>query len=247
MNTYNDVLAFMRIGQPEQCPDTPQPLAAPPETMAALSSSGTALVAMATALKGHNNLLALRARLMLEELGETLMAMAEGNLPDVADGIADLEYVAVGTAIALGIEHDRVWEAVQASNMDKYPMCDTCVGRGHTAREHDIRVAVMGEAHAYAAGASEVLCAMEHQDDRVAMYELWRCARDGARPYFSMGVNDLHRARTRLAAVQAQHRCTACNGIGHTVLRDAQGKVQKPPGWRAPDIAGVLSDQKLRE
>lgn len=248
MNTYADVLAFMRIGQPEQCPAALQSLDAPTVTLAILGADGRTLVAMANALKSHDNVLALRARLLLEELGETLVAMEEGNLAEVADGLADLEYVTVGAAIALGIEHDRVWEAVQAANMDKYPACVQCFGRGHIATEHDLRVAVVGEERAYQPGVSEFLQAVATPgDERSALFDLWSVYGQGVRPYINVTLREFRTARQRLAEAKRTRPCAACNGRGRTVLRDAQGKVQKPPGWQAPDIAGLLADQKGRE
>jgi len=38
-------------------------------------------------------------------------------------------------------------------------------------------------------------------------------------------------------------KCPACRGFGRIAIRDAQGKVQKPPGWAPPDIAAVLIAQ----
>jgi predicted HAD superfamily Cof-like phosphohydrolase len=91
----------------------------------------------------------LRARLLLEECFETVEALlgsfgaadliedmfekwaAEDpkfvdereqprpSLPDVADGIADLIYVAYGTAVACGIDLERIEEAVHRTNMAK--------------------------------------------------------------------------------------------------------------------------------
>lgn len=61
----------------------------------------------------------LRSALMREELDETIHAMSQGDIPGVADGLVDLIYVAIGTAIAYGIDLRPVWDAVQAANMAK--------------------------------------------------------------------------------------------------------------------------------
>jgi predicted HAD superfamily Cof-like phosphohydrolase len=79
-----------------------------------------------------DELTALRARLMAEELAETLAAMAHGDLVEVADGLADLIYVAVGTAVAYGIPLPAVWDEVQRSNMAKCESCTECGGQGFT-------------------------------------------------------------------------------------------------------------------
>jgi predicted HAD superfamily Cof-like phosphohydrolase len=86
----------------------------------------------------------------------------------IADGIADLIYVAVGAALAYGIPLERVWAEVQRSNMAKFHRCSACDGAG----------------------------------------------------------------------------CDACAGTGFVAVKDAGGKVQKPPGWTPPDIAGVLQKQR---
>ena len=74
--------------------------------------------------------LALRARLMVEELAETLDAMARGDVVEVADGLADLAYVTAGTAIEFGIPLDLVSDEVQRSKMAKFPPCSSCLGTG---------------------------------------------------------------------------------------------------------------------
>jgi predicted HAD superfamily Cof-like phosphohydrolase len=60
-----------------------------------------------------------RESLITEEVGDLLEAMCDNDLPGVADGIADLIYVAIGTAISYGIDLPAVWAAVQEANMAK--------------------------------------------------------------------------------------------------------------------------------
>ena len=72
----------------------------------------------------------LRIRLILEESIETFRAMVRGDTAEVADGLADLCYVAIDAAVAYGIDLGPVWAAVQAANMAKFPQCGTCGGRG---------------------------------------------------------------------------------------------------------------------
>jgi predicted HAD superfamily Cof-like phosphohydrolase len=63
---------------------------------------------------------ALRRNLIDEEINvELLPAIDRGDLPAIADGLADAIYVIVGTALEYGIPLDRVWEAVQRANMAK--------------------------------------------------------------------------------------------------------------------------------
>lgn len=61
----------------------------------------------------------LRARLLREEFDETLDALGRGDLPALADGLADLIYVLLGTAASYGIDLRPVWAAVHAANMAK--------------------------------------------------------------------------------------------------------------------------------
>lgn len=62
---------------------------------------------------------ALRARLISEELAELRGAFAANDLVEIADALADSIYVLVGTALEFGIPLDRVWDEVHASNMTK--------------------------------------------------------------------------------------------------------------------------------
>jgi predicted HAD superfamily Cof-like phosphohydrolase len=89
--------------------------------------------------------LELRVRLIAEEFDELLEALAPGaypsvvvkdainawliartfsrdntpNLPEIADALADLEYVTIGSAVTWGIPGAAVWDEVQAANMRK--------------------------------------------------------------------------------------------------------------------------------
>lgn len=61
----------------------------------------------------------LRERLIGEESIETLHAIQREDIEEIADGLADLIYVCIGTALEYGIPLDRVWAEVQRSNMAK--------------------------------------------------------------------------------------------------------------------------------
>ena len=63
----------------------------------------------------------LRTTLLCEEFGELMQALTRGDLVEVADGLADLIYVAIGTALELGIDLAPIWEEVHRSNMAKAP------------------------------------------------------------------------------------------------------------------------------
>jgi hypothetical protein len=61
----------------------------------------------------------LRTHLMLEELGESLQALAARDERLLFDGLVDLLYVLVGTAVAYDLPLAEGFEEVHASNMTK--------------------------------------------------------------------------------------------------------------------------------
>jgi len=65
------------------------------------------------------NRIVLRVRLLKEEVLETFDAIEARDLVEVADGIADIIYVAIGMAVEFGIPLADVWDEVQRSNMAK--------------------------------------------------------------------------------------------------------------------------------
>lgn len=60
-----------------------------------------------------------RVRFLREELRETENAYLMRNLPLVADGLADLVYVALGTAHMLRLPFNEVFAEVHSANMRK--------------------------------------------------------------------------------------------------------------------------------
>lgn len=62
---------------------------------------------------------ALRLALIQEEVGELAAAATEGDIVGIADALADIVYVAYGTAHVYGIDLDAVLDEVHASNMTK--------------------------------------------------------------------------------------------------------------------------------
>lgn len=69
-----------------------------------------------------NSMFQFRFQFLLEELTELLSGHREGNLTKIADALADLIYVAYGTALLFGIHPEtwqKVWAAVQKANMSK--------------------------------------------------------------------------------------------------------------------------------
>jgi predicted HAD superfamily Cof-like phosphohydrolase len=66
-----------------------------------------------------DNVKNLRRKLIEEEWSELSKGLREDDLIEIADGIADLIYVLVGTAISYGIPIDRVLQEVHNSNLTK--------------------------------------------------------------------------------------------------------------------------------
>lgn len=62
---------------------------------------------------------ALRRRLLLEEVFEYVEASDAEDLIDIADALADIVYIAYGTARVIGVNLDDVLAEVQRSNMSK--------------------------------------------------------------------------------------------------------------------------------
>ena len=61
----------------------------------------------------------LRMSLIDEEVDELRAGARDGDLVEVADALADIVYVAYGTACVYGIDLDAVLDEVHASNMTK--------------------------------------------------------------------------------------------------------------------------------
>jgi predicted HAD superfamily Cof-like phosphohydrolase len=66
-----------------------------------------------------NDQAALRLALIEEEVGELRGAAEAGDLTGIADALADIVYVAYGSAHVYGIDLDAVLDEVHASNMTK--------------------------------------------------------------------------------------------------------------------------------
>lgn len=62
---------------------------------------------------------ALRMRLMKEEMKEYEQAEQNNDLNNLAVELADIIYIACGTAVSYGIPLDEVFNAIHAANMNK--------------------------------------------------------------------------------------------------------------------------------
>ena len=61
----------------------------------------------------------LRINLLAEEFNEYVKAEGEDDLVEVADALADIIYIACGTAVSYGIPLDEIFNEVHRSNMAK--------------------------------------------------------------------------------------------------------------------------------
>lgn len=81
-----------------------------------------------------NNVKELRWKLIEEEAQELVDAIKNDNMVEIADGIADLCYVAIGCAIAYFIPIDDIFAEVHRSNMTKSMLKDEKSIKGKTVK-----------------------------------------------------------------------------------------------------------------
>lgn len=81
-----------------------------------------------------------RSGFLLEELTEFNHACAEGDLPGAADALVDLVYVALGTAVWMGLPWQALWNEVQRANMAKVAASSVDASRRSTGRSHSADV-----------------------------------------------------------------------------------------------------------
>jgi predicted HAD superfamily Cof-like phosphohydrolase len=60
-----------------------------------------------------------RTRFLLEEVGEFAGSGLKGDMVEAADGLADIVYIALGTAWMMGIPFDKIFQHVHNCNMKK--------------------------------------------------------------------------------------------------------------------------------
>lgn len=93
--------------------------------------------------------LAFRLKFMREELDEFIEGHTTGNMADTGDALVDLVYVALGTAVMMGLPFDEMWAEVQRANMTKERCTDPADSKrgsaldvikppGWTPPQHDV-------------------------------------------------------------------------------------------------------------
>jgi len=68
---------------------------------------------------GHRDPRIFRCHIMIDELGETLVAISNNDEIETADGLADLAYVLFGTAILHNLPLETIFREVHRSNLTK--------------------------------------------------------------------------------------------------------------------------------
>lgn len=76
------------------------------------------------------------ARFIMEELSEFLKAHEERDLVGVSDAIVDLIYVALGSAHAMGLPFEKLFNIVHQANMEKVPAND--LQRSKRGAQYDV-------------------------------------------------------------------------------------------------------------
>lgn len=79
-----------------------------------------------------------RQRLLDEETAEVAEAVRLGDLTAIAHELADVVYVAYGTALAYGVDLDTVLAEVHRANMSKSGVSDGKVQKGAGYRPPDV-------------------------------------------------------------------------------------------------------------
>lgn len=81
-----------------------------------------------------------RFKFLQEELKELHDAYSEQDLAKAADALIDLVYVALGTAIWMGLPWQLLWDEVQAANMAKTRAPSASASLDSTGRGHQFDV-----------------------------------------------------------------------------------------------------------
>lgn len=71
--------------------------------------------------KENDDQVQLYMNLITEEYNETLEAYKNGDIVELADGLADMVWVIMGMSSSLDIDFESVWKEVKESNMSKFP------------------------------------------------------------------------------------------------------------------------------
>lgn len=166
----------------------------------------------------------LRSKLLHEEWIELVEANLSNNIVEVADALADICYIAAGTAISYGIApKDGEWlpsplpPAHGAPGMQPKPIRESAL---------DGLEAAMNAYDAAEGGGRRMLLKIGDAL-RGVMAQCWM-------------ISVLHSIPLQAVFDEVHRSNMAKLGPDGTPIRREDGKVLKPAGWTPPDIAGVL-------
>jgi predicted HAD superfamily Cof-like phosphohydrolase len=167
----------------------------------------------------------LRQRLLSEEFAEYRAAEAESDIIEVADALADIAYLVCGTAIVYGLAPKGHFSA-RFANFGSLLM-RPALPTGDRASQRVSRMAQISRAH-------DAYTQAEGRDDLAGINQALQDLLDAA-------FTCAYIYSIPLASVFAEvHRSNMAKRVDGVVLRRADGKIIKPPGWQPPNIQAVL-------
>lgn len=185
----------------------------------------------------------LRYRLILEELGETAVAFHDKNLIEMADGLTDLYYVLIGTAVSYGLSVADTWPGEMGEDEPlpaiPHELQDTVLSRmlvelaGHCTKAlaaifNCSAICQCGRADCYAARVSESQWDLANTAVGEACVCVCAISYELGLPFKALFF-EVHRANLskKLGGAGTGGKYAAGGG--------------KADGYRPPDVAGILS------
>jgi predicted HAD superfamily Cof-like phosphohydrolase len=226
-----------------------------------LALAGRELLAHSAAATDPGDwLLAMRCHLVVEEAGEFVEAVRDGDPVKAVDALADLCYVALGTDVAYGWQLAAVFDEVHASNMTKErqpsdPHSDRCRDKGPWYVPPDVAGAVAGRvtllrslsilAERNGVSLLELLkdpswVRVRYADDAVGE-SIGALGPEGARQ-----MGDHLRAflgHPRLTAEGAEHPSASAPGAGRGFRRGDAAAVRSGPAVGSAEAGGALGSE----
>ena len=178
---------------------------------------------------------ALRRKLILEEVQETLTALEEQDLVETVDGLADVQYVVYGTAVAFGFPLSSHLAASRAKGFLNVPVLSA------PPMELEVDMNLVGDLHELMFGAGHAACfalADDAPNDFTAVTSaLCVLANACEVAYACLGLDPapffLEVHKTNMRKVKNPN--------------DPDGKIMKPEGWTRPPIKEILENKIMVE
>ena len=122
MTYQDDVKLFMWLGGQEYADElTEHPTVAASMAEDVITCAAELHQAAVSWTRWEQTPQALSARLLVEEVEETLIGIVDGEIEEIADGLVDIVYIVMGIANRYGIDFDACWSAVHSANVAKFP------------------------------------------------------------------------------------------------------------------------------